>query len=553
MSEMEGVFRRFYRENLWGAESVSGPGSTAWPTAHIRQRLPELLRELGVSTLLDAPCGDFNWLSTCELPARYFGCDIVGELIDELRQRHGRADRSFERLDLTCDPLPRADLILCRDCLGHLPFADIAAAIANFRASGARYLLATTFPCWRQNADITARGDWRPLNLELPPFELPAPLRLIAEVNVEDPRFADKSLGLWELAPASATQPTAPRAHGRRSIWVAGFPSDYGGADTELDHQIALWRRQDVDVHLVPMFGADAAVAERQRARGCEIHAYRDDIFRGRTVVSYCNSQFLEHLPRIMAAGRPARVIWFNCMTWLFDAERQAHREGWIDVFGFVSGYQRRQLEPQLAAIRRPVASFSYRPFFDVDAIEWSYRRWDGSYRLGRISRDDAGKFAPDTWRIFDRVLVPPGVAKKVYILGYGPNAAARIGAPPAGLDWQTWGPGAIPASTFYRTIDTMLHKTGGSRESYCRVVVEAYAHGVVPIVEDDFAFSELVDHERTGIRASDSDEMSWWASTLARDPARHRAMAEHGRAFLAGELADPATCWAGWRELLDG
>src|SRR4051812_36743826 len=122
MSEMESVFRRFYLENAWGAESASGPGSTAWPTLHIRQRLPELLRELEVATLLDAPCGDFGWLSTCELPERYIGCDVVGALIDDLRQRHGRADRRFERLDLTVDPLPSADLILCRDCLGHLPY-----------------------------------------------------------------------------------------------------------------------------------------------------------------------------------------------------------------------------------------------------------------------------------------------------------------------------------------------------------------------------------------------------------------------------------------------
>jgi hypothetical protein len=233
MSEMEAVFRRFYRENLWGAESVSGPGSTAWPTAVIRQRLPELLRELGVATLLDAPCGDFNWLSTCELPARYIGCDIVGELIDDVRRRHGSADRRFERLDITRDPLPAADLILCRDFLGHLPFSDIAATLTNFRASGARYLLATTFPRWRYNADIGACGDWRPLNLELPPFDLPPPLRLIAEVNVEDPRHTDKSLGLWQLAPAA--RPMASRPRSRRSIWVAGFPSDYGGPERRIE------------------------------------------------------------------------------------------------------------------------------------------------------------------------------------------------------------------------------------------------------------------------------------------------------------------------------
>ena len=350
---------------------------------------------------------------------------------------------------------------------------------------------------------------------------------------------------------AARDRPATPTVATRRELWVAGFPSAYGGADTELDHQIALWRRHDVDVHLVPMFGVDADARRRQIDRGCQVHDYRDDVFRGRIVVSYCNGEFLAHLPRIMAAGRPAKVIWFNCMTWLFDGEREAHRQGWIDAFGFVSAYQRGHLEPQLAAIRPQVPSFAYRPYFDASIVEWRYRPWDGCYKIGRISRDDMGKYAADTWRIFDRVLVPPGLQKKVYLLGYGPNAAAKIGSAPPGLDWQTWGPAGISATDFYRTIDTLMHKTGGSRESYCRVVIEAYAHGVVPIVEDDYAFPEIVIHEETGIRTSDSDEMSWWASMLARHPDRHRAMAERGRRYLLDELSDERSCWAGWQSVL--
>ena len=35
--------------------------------------------------------------------------------------------------DITRDPLPRADAILCRDCLVHLSFANIAAAVDQFQ------------------------------------------------------------------------------------------------------------------------------------------------------------------------------------------------------------------------------------------------------------------------------------------------------------------------------------------------------------------------------------------------------------------------------------
>ena len=146
-----------------------------------------------------------------------------------------------------------------------------------------------------------------------------------------------------------------------REVWVAGFPSFYGGADTELDHLIDLLVSYGVDVHLVPMFGCDERMKATVVERGCTVHAYRDDVFKDRTVVSFCNGRFLEHLPAIVEAGRPRRVIWFNCMTWLFEREKEAHRNGWIDYFGFQSQYQRNMLTPQLEQIAPVVRSFPTR------------------------------------------------------------------------------------------------------------------------------------------------------------------------------------------------
>ena len=334
------------------------------------------------------------------------------------------------------------------------------------------------------------------------------------------------------------------------AVWVAGFPGFWGGADTELDHLIDLWRSHDVAVALVPMHHADPAMVESALERGCTVHAYHPGVFRDRTTVSFCNQNFLAELPRIAEVGPPRQVIWFNCMTWLFDDERHAHERGWIDLFGFVSDYQRGVLDPLLSALR-PYDTFDYAPYFNVGRVPWRYRDWDGSYVVGRISRDNRSKFAPDTWRIFNRVLVPPTLHKRVVVLGAGPAAREVIGDPPLGLDARTWPCNAIPAREFYDQVDTVIHKTGFSRESYGRFVIESYAHGVVPIVEDDYAFPALVVHEVTGYRSSDSDEMSYWASVLAHDPRRHRQLAENGRALLTENLVDPERCWRPWEPLL--
>ena len=65
-----------------GEESLSGPGSCLFHTAEIRRRLPMLLQNLGVRVLIDAPCGDFHWMSHTELRLdRYIGVDLIPALI----------------------------------------------------------------------------------------------------------------------------------------------------------------------------------------------------------------------------------------------------------------------------------------------------------------------------------------------------------------------------------------------------------------------------------------------------------------------------------------
>ncbi|MBP8274787.1 MAG: glycosyltransferase [Acidobacteria bacterium] len=338
-----------------------------------------------------------------------------------------------------------------------------------------------------------------------------------------------------------------------KSLYVAGYPSFYGGADTELDHNIDLWRQMGVDVHLVPMFGADDAMKKLCDARGCHTHEYEPGIFKDQIVASWCNGGFLEQLPLIMEHGKPEMVIWFNCMCWTFEKELVAHQNGWIDQFGFVSRYQQSMLTPALEAIR-PVQAFEgYRPYFNPDSgsqrLTFSYHPPTDWFAMGRVSRDDGAKYSSDMWRIFDKVCAP--VPTKTFVLGYGPNAHWKTGSAPPGLDWQTWLPAGIPVRELYERLHVLIHKTGGSRESYCRIIPEAYACGIPVIVEDDYAFPDLVIDGVTGFRCQSSDEMSFRASELAFDEPRRKKMAHAGREFLIGQLAGRDECWQAWQRVL--
>lgn len=200
-SFMEHTFTSIYHENLWGdAESVSGPGSTIRESTKLRNELPRLLKEIDAKSMLDAPCGDFNWLSKVQLPLdKYIGADIVADLIAQNRKLYTNERREFLIRDITRANLPAVDVILCRDCFIHFSFRHIADTIKSFKRTKSTYLLTNTYPSWTENTDIQT-GAFRPVNLQLAPFNFAPPVKLIMEKEPEQQElYFGKSLGLWKL------------------------------------------------------------------------------------------------------------------------------------------------------------------------------------------------------------------------------------------------------------------------------------------------------------------------------------------------------------------
>jgi hypothetical protein len=188
------VFGRIYASREWGGVSASGPGSSIEACAVLIQRLPGMLANLEVRSLLDIPCGDFHWMQHVVWRVEYIGADIVPEMIEANKVKHARPGVAFMVADITSDQLPACDLLFCRDALVHMPLADCVKAIENIKRSGATYLLCTTF-AERTSNPQSPLGSWRPLNMELAPFNFPASLIMIDEGKSGE--YADKSMGLW--------------------------------------------------------------------------------------------------------------------------------------------------------------------------------------------------------------------------------------------------------------------------------------------------------------------------------------------------------------------
>ena len=199
--DAESIFTDIFINNWWGdGESVSGPGSNLGQTKVLRTEIEKLFRKMEINTVLDIPCGDFYWMKSVNLNyAKYIGADIVKPLIEKNIEEYACKNISFRQLDIIIDDLPKVDLIICRDCFVHFSSKDVLSSLKNICSSKSTYLLSTSFVDQKHNKEILT-GQWRPINLMRPPFNLPKPISVINEGYLhQNEKYKDKSLAIWRI------------------------------------------------------------------------------------------------------------------------------------------------------------------------------------------------------------------------------------------------------------------------------------------------------------------------------------------------------------------
>jgi SAM-dependent methyltransferase len=166
------TFSDIYKKNGWGSkESISGEGSELGYTQRLREWLTPALARYEINRIVDAPCGDLNWMSRVinEFNGYYIGLDIVDSLIDANEKKYGNSQISFQCKDICRDPIPAGDLIIVRDCLFHLSYDAINRFLENLAKTEYRFLLTTSHLGDVKNTDIPT-GGFRLIDLFSAPF-----------------------------------------------------------------------------------------------------------------------------------------------------------------------------------------------------------------------------------------------------------------------------------------------------------------------------------------------------------------------------------------------
>jgi hypothetical protein len=207
---MRNNLRAAFETKTWagkrGGSPRSGPGSSMELTQQLRLAFPRIIEQYGVKTLVDAPCGDWFWMQHVDLAGvSYIGGDISKEITDANSEQFARPGVKFIHLDITSDPIPTADIVLCRDCMMHLKHWLRWEFFKNFVASDSKYLI-TTVHHVLENKAVTRNGGFKRFNPCIAPFNFSPALELIPETaetlpdDILQNRVADhtqRSIGIW--------------------------------------------------------------------------------------------------------------------------------------------------------------------------------------------------------------------------------------------------------------------------------------------------------------------------------------------------------------------
>ena len=170
------AFDHIYKAGMWsdGNSPGSGTGSTAAGNAGYLSLLDWIMQQQ-IRSIVEVGCGDFELMQHAKLQkgVTYHGYDVSTEAIRRA-QRHARSGVRFS-VSLPNQTYERADLVIIKDVLQHLPMADVALILSQLPKYRAAIIVNDVLP-GAPNADTDHRGrpmmpgNYRPLDVQRPPF-----------------------------------------------------------------------------------------------------------------------------------------------------------------------------------------------------------------------------------------------------------------------------------------------------------------------------------------------------------------------------------------------
>jgi SAM-dependent methyltransferase len=203
-------FENIYATGEWGTNNGSGLGAMPKWTKPYRRFIQRFLRSQDVRSVVDVGCGD--WQSSALMDwsgVDYLGLDIVPSLIERNAARYGKPNIRFRVRTRHTDPLPSADLFLCKDVMQHWSDRAIKEFLPLLQGFKHVLILNELATSGRTPHRDIPDGGFRPLDLTQPPYNVGGhyvltysfpnlPSRIIRKVLARELEYQNKGLLLVE-------------------------------------------------------------------------------------------------------------------------------------------------------------------------------------------------------------------------------------------------------------------------------------------------------------------------------------------------------------------
>lgn len=170
---MSNRFEQIYATNEWG--HGSGEGSLPVHTKGYVAFLQRFLSDNRIASVVDMGCGDWQFSKSIQWGSiRYRGYDVVRQVVERNIEQYSAPNISFHLYSGNPADLPPADLLISKDVLQHLSDGAIAKVLPCLDRFKYSLLTNCVNPVGTTVPTDIVDGDFRYLDLRLPPFNLPA-------------------------------------------------------------------------------------------------------------------------------------------------------------------------------------------------------------------------------------------------------------------------------------------------------------------------------------------------------------------------------------------
>lgn len=330
------------------------------------------------------------------------------------------------------------------------------------------------------------------------------------------------------------------------SIYIFGWPSFLGGADTKLAHLLLLLHKE----YRLTVIPNDAfRLKEKTWTRFMDRLGVRYARLRQLPkklegfALALCNSQFLNKGLVQRAKERGLTTVWSSEMAWHHSGEPGAIKKGLLDKVLYVSEVQKKKLHKLYGKLPSVIAG-NY-----IDPKLFPFRdRKNRTFAIGRLSRDDPEKY-PEDFPVFYEALALPETRFRV--MAWNELLAHKYRWHHFDERWELLPPVKEPQLKFLYSLDLFVFPLRHTyTEVWGRATVEAMLTGCIPLVPAGHHFGELIVSGESGFICSDFLEYQTWAQKLYYDFPWRKKVALQCCRHATHELCDAEKHRQIWREV---